>query len=138
MASTQAPYGILCGRMFRTEDQWIEFMKSDEYKKFHGKFIIDELKKEFGTEHIAFVSNEESDDLTQLLWIAEKGNRDAFIDGLSWVAWSTNGKPKSTMFIFPKGLSRFHRRNIHMLSLKGQIKSVTVCDKLHVFVKELK
>jgi len=113
-------------------------MKSDEYQKFYNNQLINYYKEDFGTEHIAYVSNEEGDDLTQLLWIAEKGNRDAFIDGLSWVAWSTNGKPKSTMFIFPKGLSKFHRRNIHCLNLKEKIKSVTLDDILYVFVKDLK
>jgi hypothetical protein len=110
-----------------TYDQMIDAYDKSEFSYY---------KKLLGIKLSAFVTNDNGDDLTQLLAFAEEGDYKAFIDGLSWVAWSTNGKPKPTVFIFPETLTSSQRHSIHRMQRGLVMKSRTLGGKLHVFLAD--
>ena len=120
----------------------VECYKSfEEADKARDTYNIERLKKIFKVEHIVHPSNDDGDELTELLEIAKTGNRENFIWGLSWFAWCTNGKPKPTMFVFPKTLTKQDRMNIHRMSKYNILQTYTSGNEsariLHVFVGEM-
>ena len=78
----------------------------------------------YKNEHIVNIFDD-SDDLKQLLWMASNGDRDAFIDQLSWMSIGYYKKNMSIQFVFPKSLTSNDRNKIHRMQSANKVRYYT-------------